>query len=229
MGSTLSAESYFRLTKRIEMFDDLYEYFVLNRHLHLPGIGSFTLEKSSAEVDFATRSVNPPTYMVNFNQAATTPSKSFFNWLAEKTGISYSEAIVGFNAFAYDLKAEILAGTKIVWPRLAILSRGVGNDINVEIIGIGYSLQKPVSAQKVIREKAEHTIRVGEDQRTSTEMEELLHPNANQRTRWWIPALITAVVVIGALIFIYTTGAKGMGNNQKVIPAESPVIHKIID
>ena len=158
MGSTLLAESYFRSIKRIEMFDDLYEYFILNRQLSLPGIGLFSLDRIPAEADFANRVIHSPRYKVSFIEAQSTPTKGFFMWLAVKMNISYSEAIVNFNAFAYDLKNEILGGTRIVWPKIGVLSKGAGNAIKVEPIIEDKKNTLTAPAVKVLREKAEHTV-----------------------------------------------------------------------
>jgi len=208
------------------MYDDLYEYFLLRRQLILPGIGTFILEKKDAEVDFANRVVHPPNYRVNFVQATTTPTKSFFTWLSEKMNISYSEAIVGFNAFVFDLKTEILSGAKIVWPRMGVFTRGMANEIKVEGLVERFELQTPVPATKVIREKAEHTIRVGEDQRTSTEMEEILHHANNHSRRWWLPALIIGTAAIIAMLIYFSTNGMRSGNSTKISPENNAPISR---
>ena len=57
----------------------------------------------------------------------------------------------------------------------------------------------PVPAVKVIREHAEHTVRVGEQEKTSSEMIEMLAPvEESGKTHWWGIALI-----VGLLAFIF--------------------------
>jgi len=210
------------------MYDDLYEFFVLNGHLSLPGIGTFSLEKKPATADIANRVIQPPANEVVFSHAALTPTKTFFTWLAEKQKISYSEAIVGFNAFAYDLRTDLLSGMKITWPRLGILSKGIGNEIVVEPAKDSFATEASVPAVKVIRENAQHTIRVGEEERTSAEMEEILQTEGKGRSEWIWPAVIIAAVSIAAMLFFFSSGGPGTGNQKKLDAQEGPSLHRVI-
>lgn len=210
------------------MFDDLYEYFILNRQLSLPGIGLFSLERIPAEADFANRVIHSPRYKVSFVEAQSTPTKGFFMWLAVKMNISYSEAIVNFNAFAYDLKNEILGGTRIVWPRIGVLSKGTGNAIKVEPIIEDNKNTLVAPAVKVLREKAEHTVRVGEDERTSAEMEALLHQTNSKNWSWKTLALIVALICVLLIAIHLLTNGVSTSNQQGVTPAESPSLHRVI-
>ena len=65
MGSTLSAESYFRSTKRTSMYVELYEYLILHRQLHLSGIGTFLLETKPSVTDLSYRQMNALVYSVS--------------------------------------------------------------------------------------------------------------------------------------------------------------------
>jgi hypothetical protein len=210
------------------MYDDLYEYFVLRGQLILPGIGTFKMEKKPAESDFANRVIQPPSYQVVFQHSTATPSKSFFNWLSEKMSISYSEAIVGFNAFVYDLKSEILSGGKIVWPRMGHFTKGQGNEIIVDELKQGFQLETPVSAVKVIRDKAEHSIRVGEDQRTSSEMEEILHKNNSIARRWWIWPVIIGGICLTLLVIHFSLKGIQSGNSSRISPAGNSPVERVL-
>jgi hypothetical protein len=59
-----------------------------------------------------------------------------------------------------------------------------------------------VTAEKVIRQHAQHTIRVGEDHKTSNEMEALLQRTVEQ-DRWWIGAVVLGVLGVGAILYYY--------------------------
>ena len=63
----------------------------------------------------------------------------------------------------------------------------------------GIAIAKPVAAHKVIRSKAEHTVRVGEDERSAAEMTALLNQTEEKKSYWWIYAAAIALI---AVIFI---------------------------
>lgn len=211
------------------MYDDLYEYFVLNHQLSLPGIGAFVLEKTPAKTEIVNRVIQPPSYSISFHQATSTPTKNFFVWLAGRMNISYSEAIVGFNAFAYDLRSEILSGGMVVWPKLGTLRGGPGNEIFLDPANESLSPEAPVPAEKVIRDNAQHTIRVGEEERTSGEMEELLHHEVKNARGWWIAALIIAAICLAVIVYAFSTSGPGTGNRQRLQPGEPPTVHRLIE
>ena len=57
-------------------------------------------------------------------------------------------------------------------------------------------LEKPVTAEKIIRLNAEHMVRVGEDNKTSAEMVELLNQTQEKKSFWWAYALSLALLCI---------------------------------
>ena len=178
------------------MLHDFYEYLILNKQLNVPGIGTFLLERKPAETDISHRQIRPPAYTISWYQGNDTPAKKFFYWLADKLHVHYHEAIVRFNGFVYDLKDRILAGNKVTWDNVGLLTKGMSGEVRFESYLTEHSFDPPVSAARIIREKAVHKVRVGEEERTSAEMTERLNPEEEGKTYWWAPALIAAIVLI---------------------------------
>ena len=159
MGSTLSRESYFRSIKSIRMYQELYEYLILNKQLNVPGFGTFLLERKPAGTDVVHRQISPPVYTISLLQNQGSPTKKFFYWLAERLKIHYHEAIVRFNGFTYELKNQVLTGQTITWDHVGTLSRTISGEIRFDSSLTGYNFDPPVSAARIIREKAIHTVR----------------------------------------------------------------------
>jgi hypothetical protein len=76
----------------------------------------------------------------------------------------------------------------------------------------------------MIRDKAVHTVRVGEQEKTSVEMTEWLNPEQERKTYWWAPALIAAIIlVVFIIIYFSQNGLNGAsaGNQQAISPRQA--------
>ena len=205
------------------MYAELYRYFIQHKKLYLPGIGNFILERKPAEADFVNRCINPPSYSISLHQNSIKPSSKFFSWLAAVFNISEKEAIIRFNDFVFDLKKEINNGSKIEWNGIGIISKGLGDTIRFSAEEINANT-KIVHAEKVIREKAEHAVLVGERERTSVEMTELLGVHAARKNIWWVIPLslaLLAFMFIGWYLSKNGLSISSVSNTKKTTPAVS--------
>jgi hypothetical protein len=101
----------------------------------------------------------------------------------------------------------------------------MSGEIRFESSLVDHHFDPPVSATRIIREKAVHTVRVGEEEKTSVEMSEWLHPEEQNRSTWWIPSLIAAIILLIILgIYFASNSSHGStaGNQQKLTPATAP-------
>src|SRR6476619_2179141 len=97
------------------MYGELYQYLILHKELHLPGVGTFLYEKKPAYIDITEKMVHPPGYSILFGQNNSIPPKSFFNWLGSKLNTSERDAVRRFNDFLYDLRNQLSSGSKLEW------------------------------------------------------------------------------------------------------------------
>jgi hypothetical protein len=204
------------------MYNKLYQYLLLNKELPVPGIGTFLLENKSAIIDFPNRKINPPSFAIALQPASHIPGKNFFSWLADSLGISDREAIFRFNDFAFDMKKQISDGAVINWNGVGVLNKGLAGDI--KFTASEKELLAPVTAQKVIREKAEHMVRVGEDQKTSGEMTEMLTRKEEKKSYWWAFALaiaLVAVMFIGWYLSEHGVEVSATANTKQLIPLDA--------
>lgn len=207
------------------MYAELYCFLISHKELNVPGIGTFLLEKKSARADFLNKCVHPPVYCFSFQTLNNSPSKKLFSWLADALNISDRDAVVRFNDFAFDLKKKIDEGSIVKWKGVGILEKKE-NQIKFwpeESIAI----DRPVTAEKIIRENVEHTMLVGERERTSTEMldsirrsgEQWFHRTEKKVFRWWIVALILGILLVGFIGWHFSENGwnvTSVGNQQKI-------------
>lgn len=205
------------------MYGELYQYLILHKELHLPGVGTLLYEKQPAHIDITEKMVYPPSHFISFEHNNSTPTKNFFSWLGAKLGTSERDAVRRFNDFLYDLRNQISTGNKLQWSGIGVLSKGLSGETKFEAESAIHTSGSPIPAVKVLREHAEHTVRVGEDHRTSVQMRELLHAGEEGKRSWWW--LLALILLILSIIFIgYYFSSKGLttsaaANQQQLTPA----------
>jgi hypothetical protein len=221
------------------MYELIYKFLIKYRTIDLPGIGTFTLRVQPAQSRFVDQSFLPPKYYVAFEQdhavddvdareqGAVTqeriaPSRKVFSWIADNYGLTDKEAIIRFNEFLFELRKELDAGKKIVWSGIGTLEKDAGGEIKFNGDKNALPWLQQTVAKKVIRENAEHTMLVGETEKTSAQMSEiLLNPRSikDKRAYWWVWPL---AVIIAIFIFLgwyfseHGVSGNATGNNHKV-------------
>ncbi len=180
------------------MYGELYHYFSTYRQLNVPGIGTFSLKRQPAAADFINKQILPPSFIAALEPENTAVSKHLISWLAASLGITEREAVIRFNDFAFDLRRKLDAGEKIDWAGMGTLKTGLGAAIKFEPALKESAFDKPVAAVKVVRSQAEHTVRVGEQEKTAAEMREYFSQPDAGKNYWWAWALIAG---FAALIF----------------------------
>lgn len=210
------------------MYTELFQYLLFHKQLSVPGIGTFLLERKPAANDFFNKRINPPAYIFALQPTGNPPSKKFFNWLSATLHISDQDAVLQFDNFAVNIKQQISKGGIIDWKGVGVLSKGLAGEIKFkpekEMI-----FEKPVTAEKIIRLNAEHMIRVGEDNKTSAEMVELLSQTEEKKSFWWAYALslaVLSIIFIGWYVSGHGLGVSATANIKGIVTQESGSTYK---
>ena len=178
------------------MQDTLYEFLLLNKKLSLPGIGTISVCQSSAQHDFSDKQFTAPSFYFTIESRNDKPSKKLFDWLSASLGITEWDAIRSINDFSFALRQELSERGEVSWENVGMIRRDNNGDLKLEGQNILLYTQQPVTAEKVIRLKAEHTILVGEKEKTSTEMEEYISGNPAKKNYSWLIAIILTVLAV---------------------------------
>jgi hypothetical protein len=201
------------------MQDSLYEFLLLNKKISLPGIGTISLCQAPAQHDFPNKQFIAPSFFFTIDPKNDKPSKKLFDWLSSSLNITEWEAIKSVNDFSFDLKKQLSEFGEVNWQKIGVLRRNDIGDLKLEPQNVSLQSEPAVAAEKVIRVKAEHTILVGEKEKTSVEMEEYLAAIPAKKNYTWLIAVILTVL---AVMFIgwyfsekgFSTSSAG---NQSVI------------
>lgn len=178
------------------MQDNLYEFLIINKKLSLPGIGTIGLFQNPALHDFAERKFIPPFYFFEIESGNDKPPKKLFDWLCASTGTSEWDAIKSVNDFSFELKKTLSDEGEVKWDKVGVFRRDQNGDIKLVSRTISWQSELPVTAEKVIRPKAEHIVLVGETERSSVQMEEYFAQPSPKRNYAWIIAIILTVLAI---------------------------------
>jgi hypothetical protein len=213
------------------MYEILYRFLVKYKRLDLPGIGIIALQTQPAKSEFVNRSYSPPKYFFRFERGEKIPSEKLFSWLASHFNITESEAVIRFNDFIFDLNRQLKEGKEISWYNVGSFQKENTGEIQFQAVKKELSRLDSVAAKKVTRENAEHTMLVGESERTSTQMADILADSSSAKNNyWWIGPLgllITILIFLGWYFSEHGITSTSTGNNNKISVKEAPAGYRL--
>ncbi len=177
---------------------------MLHHHLALQGIGNFCVEKKSPQIDIANRVIVPQSLQIKFSNEKLHAEKFFFNFLAQELNITEVQAVLRFTDFTTKLLSDLLEDKPVILKGIGTLKNQPSNEIDFQPEEMPEYF--PVlTAERVIRKNASHMVKVGEQEKTSVEMHSALHIKEKivRKERWWIAALIFAVIGILGIAYHY--------------------------
>jgi len=176
----------------------LYEFLVLHKRLSLPGIGTISIQQESSQLDITSRQFTPPYINYSLDPGNDSPAKKLFEWISASLGITEWEAIKAVNDFSFSFNSEIAEKKEVIWDKIGTFKKDGAGHLKLDT-ETSLQWELPVIAEKVIRQKAEHTILVGEKERSAAEMEEYFADTPVKRSYTW---LIAAILIVAAIMFI---------------------------
>lgn len=211
------------------MLDLIKRYLYLHKSISLNGIGTFFLEEIPARIDYPNKLLHPSQHKLQF-QTTSSSDDHFSSWMSEQSHISREESSTQIEQFISDLKHSINQNKQVEWEGLGLFK----NDEN-QVLRFTSSLNlesgEPVPAEKIIRKNAEHFIRVGEQEKTNTQMQELLFGSKKKVLfQWWYSAVILLVLGIAAILyfaFLFPISWKMQGNKMELKTNQAPKQYQI--
>ena len=199
------------------MWQVLNAYLFQHRSISIPGLGTIYLETMPANVDVAERTMQPPAYQFRFDKYFDAPDKEFFAFVAAQRNILDYEAIKWYNEFSFELRNRIRAEEQVSWDGVGILKKDGSGGVAFEAAAAPMAFLQPVPAMRVSRQDAQHSLVVGDRERTSGEMNEWLQDHSRRRRRlsWWVIAIVLAVAALGVLGWYFYAHGFSTGSQNK--------------
>lgn len=180
------------------MLNILLEFFAINKKIAIPGIGTLSVQTLPAEDNFGKRIITASKENIVFTKEIGTQLLNDFEFYVQnhfqKTGQDVQQ-------YFHQLTNTLQNENRLNLDGLGIFEKK-DKIISFHAIYTSENFFPPVSAEKVIRHDAEHTIRVGEDEKTNTQMREALSKQDSKKY-WWIYVLIV-LLIGGAAYYFYT-------------------------
>ncbi len=184
------------------MYNFLYQYLIFNKKLSIPGIGSFIVENKNATLNFVDKIIYPPLPVINYTAEKLPADKNFFTSLSRQLNVDETSAENKFNEFTSSFTHQISQNGSITLPGIGILTKQFYSTFTFEPQQNIQTLFPEIHAERVVRKNAEHTVLVGESEKTSVQMQEFLQEETPVK-KWWVPAAVLAVIGVAALILYY--------------------------
>lgn len=187
------------------MYKLIQKFLALHYHLSLPGIGNFTVETTPAELDFTNRNITSSYNTIVFTDDKLPAEKKFYSFLSQELNIDEVHAVRKFTDFTTQLQDDLKTKKSVAFKGIGTLTKQTSNVILFQPEEMPAYFPE-LAVERIIRKNTTHNVRVGEDDKTSDEMQTALHqPKIKAQERWWIAAIILAAIGIIAIVAYYAT------------------------
>jgi hypothetical protein len=207
------------------MKEILLKYLLQYQQLGLPGIGFLQLYIRASQTDIVNRRILPPSPSSRMTSDVPVPAEQdqvrFISRTMQVNEDVAERQLADFCAAALE---GIKKGVPLEWEGFGRIRKGIAGDMTFELTSKSIFAFPPVTAERVIRTNAEHTMVVGDTEKTNTEMAELLQVESEptvKKSRWWIWAILLFLVGAGILaLYVYQhNGHPGGFRNQETLPS----------
>ncbi len=209
------------------MVELIARYLTFQKQVSIKEVGTFSIEELPARLDFPNKCLHAPEHILHFD-GKWKEDVMFERWLQKQIGATQEEVKNQLQHLSNSFQRTLTEQKELTWMGLGQFSKINGG---IQFVSTFEAVKRPVVfAEKVIRKNALHSIRVGEEEKTNVEMEELLHAQTgNNRSFWWLFAL--ALFLTGLVLILFTLTKhpqqwNRQGNSNKLKLNEMPALYK---
>ncbi|NCU02970.1 MAG: hypothetical protein GXC73_03195 [Chitinophagaceae bacterium] len=211
------------------MVEQVVHYLSFRKQISLQGIGTFSVEHLPARLDFPNRVLYAPEFVLHFSPLAKEHDEEFSQWLQSQLGIDAPTAKQTQLQFSENFQQSLAESGAATLQGIGVFTRDEQKNLQFSSLFETVS-STPVRAEKIIRKNTLHSVRVGEEEKTSEEMTELLTgTNRKPLNLWWVLAVALFLSALIAILYFANSSKQwgSQGNNRKLKLNEAPALHKI--
>jgi hypothetical protein len=185
----------------VELPSLLYRYFSLSGNVSIPGLGALYIKRVPAINDFSGKQFFPPSQVLKFSTNILSFSGDQSNYISRMSGMEKELVDSELKVLGESLKTRLMAERKLEWMDVGIFSVSDEGEIGFVPKTITTEYYRPVQYVHVLRADAEHTIKVGEEEKTTTDMEDFFEDQrANSGKNKWQKAAMVLVLIAVLLL-----------------------------
>jgi hypothetical protein len=188
--------------QHVELPSLLYRYFSLSGNVSIPGLGALSTVRIPAVIDFSSKQLFPPVQDIKFktNNSNSTPEQS--NYIARLSGMNSEGVDNALKLLGEELRTRLMTERKLEWMDVWSFSVSDEGEIGFTPKHATTNFFHPVQYTHVLRADAEISIKVGEDEKTNTDMEVFFEDQrADAINKKWQKAAM-ALVLFAALLLV---------------------------
>jgi hypothetical protein len=210
------------------MEDIISRYVLRHRFCNLPHVGTLRIADGESRLSTADKIISAPIPQIEFLPGEPDPG-NLAATIAAESGVSLEEASGRLVAFCSHVQ-QIFGDTRVHLP-------GIG-EFYADAEGILRFRQHDLPAEyfpaaisnKVIRPNAVHTIKVGDDEVSSSKMQGIPEKQYGKHSHRWILAAVLLSILAATTIVFYLNSSSSsgfFGNSRKFEPQTAPSTYTI--
>lgn len=186
----------------------LYRYFSQTGEVTIPNIGNLVSIKRHSINDFVSRELRPVAEAVNFNPDALAIKQQQYEYLEKQLGSESGQVREALVLLGEELHQKLHVEKKLEWMGVGSFFVDESGKIQFQPKTKHVEMYKPIHYQHVIRKDAVYEMRVGEENKSTIEMETFFEDQKKSivDNQWKIGALILVGVIIVSIFVRYSKG-----------------------
>ena len=192
------------------MYPFLYKYFLVNKKVGIPNLGSFALQETPATLDFVKGILRAPQSKITFTKSENdSVDKNLFIYLSKEMQVEEWQVAKKFQEFTEAIRQNIAGNKAVELPGIGKIQKGFDD----ELVFIADTEATVISSADIKLNNTNDTranlielYSTGENLILTEETEEdklemiIKH---KEEDYWWVYALILALMGVGALLYYY--------------------------
>lgn len=210
----------------------LFRYFAQTGEVAIPSLGRLIYSKSNAVNDFAVKEIHPVKNRLDFSNTEQPINERQCQYLVKRTGIPEGQVKDALVLLGEELHNRLFEEKKLEWMGVGSFFVDENGSIQFQAKANHVVLYKTLHYQHVIREDAVYEMRVGEDQKSTIEMENFFEEQRSSvgKNKWKQGALILLGILVLALFVRYSKGYFNLleGRYNKIQFKSVPSTYKVL-